>query len=315
MWVPADEAELTTALASGGLVESHTADFKKELGSGVSANANLAVDIASLAVDGGALFIGVDEASTPPAVTPFQLKGVKERIDQIALSRIDPPIRVTIREIDSAKPGEGTLVVIVSPTPEAPHMVDGKYRGRGDTTNRALADAEVRRIRDERARALEALEAGLDRELRRDPLGTGRPEARMLVLARPSYAPAEVLLPLVQPNYRASVSQIFLSGAPGDPGELLQPSWSPDFLGGLNIVRRPDGWAITTAALGGSDRGELDLEIPRTESSTCSPQSLSTVRTTVYLSTRPLLASSSAPCSPRERWHASPTTWVHGTSA
>ena len=64
--------------------------------------------------------------------------------------RIDAPVRVTTRTIDSATAGCGYLGVIVPASPDAPRMVEGVYRGRGDTTNIRLSDAEVRRIRDSR---------------------------------------------------------------------------------------------------------------------------------------------------------------------
>lgn len=85
----------------------------------------------SLAIDGGELLIGVEEDK--PARTwrrvPQPLTGLRERVEQILRQVIDPPLAVTTRPIESeADSSVGYLVVSVSPSPVAPHMVDGSER-------------------------------------------------------------------------------------------------------------------------------------------------------------------------------------------
>lgn len=94
-WEPRSEAELHVAIASGLLEENHFLDLKREVPSGKSGNAELARDLVQFAIDGGAVLIGVDEKGGPsdePALTPTPLKGLAERIEQIARSTPDPPL-------------------------------------------------------------------------------------------------------------------------------------------------------------------------------------------------------------------------------
>jgi hypothetical protein len=86
------------------------------------------------------------------------------------------------------------LIVEVPPSPLAPHMVDGKYHGRGDTVKHVLSDAEVERMHAEEL---------IDREIARDPFKDalavvsaegGHPRARdagvcLYVVARPIAGP------------------------------------------------------------------------------------------------------------------------------
>lgn len=64
-WLPLTLDELSSALRDGVLVESHLVDFKREIAAGQGANRDLAKDLAAFSVDGGTLFIGVDEDRLP----------------------------------------------------------------------------------------------------------------------------------------------------------------------------------------------------------------------------------------------------------
>lgn len=59
--MPAGEAALRQAYDDGLLAERNWCELKAALGPGARANAELARDLASLAVDGGTLIIGLDE--------------------------------------------------------------------------------------------------------------------------------------------------------------------------------------------------------------------------------------------------------------
>lgn len=110
-WQPNSEADLRQAIDEGVLTEGHYLEFKQELASGSGSNKELARDLASLAVDGGLLIIGVgeDKSTGDLYLTPVPLAGLAERVDQIAHSIPDPPIAVTIRSIPSGTANHGYL--------------------------------------------------------------------------------------------------------------------------------------------------------------------------------------------------------------
>jgi hypothetical protein len=63
-WVPRSEADLGEAASQGLLEETHYLELKREIPAGKSENRELARDLASLAVDGGTLIVGVAEDET-----------------------------------------------------------------------------------------------------------------------------------------------------------------------------------------------------------------------------------------------------------
>jgi hypothetical protein len=89
-WLPTSETALQEALQGGLLDESHNLELKRTLGTGRSANKELARDLAQFGIDGGTVVFGVDEGSDgePPILTPVPLHGLAERIEQVA--RSDP---------------------------------------------------------------------------------------------------------------------------------------------------------------------------------------------------------------------------------
>lgn len=236
-WLPGNEPELQAALQMGELPEGHWLDMKQELGSKPADNKELASDLASFAIDGGAVILGVaEDKQTGALVThPIVLKGLKERIDQVARNRVDPPLAVRITEIRSAAdPTVGHVVVWVPPSPDAPHAVDGRYRGRGDTTKHVLGDAEVRRIMALRHNTLD-VERLVDLEIDRDPY-PGTTAGHLFIVAQPVSADSELLLDAV----REKGWRHWLDGL---AGRLSSPSrFVPDF---------PD-WAGTTSLRSGA---------------------------------------------------------------
>jgi hypothetical protein len=240
-WFPTTEAELSGALTTGAFRERHFVDVKRVLEPGEKANARLAVDLAAFAVDSGVVVVGVDDQSA--ALIPFALAGLKERIDQVARSRLDPPLTVAVNEIPAdGRPGEGFLVIVVPASPAAPHMVDGRYRGRSDTTNAVLSDAEVRRIRTLRAEALRSIRAILEAEVARDPVSEEvRQQAHLFIVAQPVFADPEMLQRAIATEWQSWIGNEILN-----PPRLDQ-EWSPDLPSLQNRVRRvPEGWSATT---------------------------------------------------------------------
>lgn len=198
-YLPATIDELAELLNDRILVESHVIDFKKDLESGPGANKGLAKDIAAFSIDGGRIFIGVDEgdrnSGNPPVVIPVILSGLKERIDQIARTSVDPPVAVRCTEIHDDDPAKGVLIVTVPPSAEPPHMADGRPRGRSDTTNYVLSSAEVSALYERRARTAERIDALLDTEIERDPTPDDlRDFGHIFVVAQPLNSTNEMFL-------------------------------------------------------------------------------------------------------------------------
>lgn len=179
---------MEAAAREGLLTETHHVELKRELGpSGKGTNREAAKDMSALSLDGGALLYGVDEAPDgPPQLYPVPLEGLRERLAQIALTRCDPPLHVTTRQIaDPADATVGVVIVEVPASADAPHMVDGRYFGRSDTTTYQLGDAEVEwRIRARAARVVDA-DRTIDAEVADDPLGSEQPLGRLYVVADP----------------------------------------------------------------------------------------------------------------------------------
>lgn len=155
MWIPETIDEFETAVALGLFEERHDFDAKRELPAN---NKELAKDIAAMSTDGGTLVYGVgeDENGAPRVLAPIQLKGVAEKIDQIAQHSISGMLRprFTHLRLDAEDEGRGYLVVTIPASPEAPHQVtvggDLRFYGRSDTGNRILSEAEVARLYERR---------------------------------------------------------------------------------------------------------------------------------------------------------------------
>lgn len=267
MWLPDRAEELDDALRAGTIRESHVSDFKRELGWGKSANKSLAIDIASLAVDGGVIFIGVDEDHDPPTLYPTDLTGLAERVEQVARGgAIDPPLSVVTRQL-MMEPGAGVLLILVPASASAPHQVDGRYRGRADKINIVLSAAEVVRILDSRTRDRTRVASLLDPIEEADPVTERLP--RLYAALEPSVRSAGRLLYAIEGGLNEWIRGRLLSGN-GALARPLDQSLSPDFSDGIHIEPRPDGYgvAIGRAApepwAGGRPRGQkgaLDLEV------------------------------------------------------
>jgi hypothetical protein len=253
-YAPRDEADLVRMIGEGLLEEDHHIELKREIPAGKGANKELGRDVASLAVDGGVLYVGVDEGAEgrPPSLHAVELAGLSERIDQVARSVIAPPLGLTVQTIAASTPaGHGYVVVAVPVSGDAPHMVEGRYWGRGARTKEQLADAQVREILNRRARARDEATATLRALVDRDPTPPElRHQAHLFILARPLYGSADLLLRAFGDELGSMwLRSNILKGTPA-----AEPSaWSPD-LGGTagTVSRRASGWAIHSYEMGGS---------------------------------------------------------------
>lgn len=190
-WEPHDEAELLRAFADGLLEERNWCDIKRELGESKGANAELARDLASFAVDGGTLVVGLDEAKPDgDPLHPVPLSGLCERVEQVASMKIDPALQISCSSVPAeggrAGQGVGYLLVHIPASPLAPHQVDGVYYGRGDKTKRRLPDGEVERLFRRRESWNHGIADLLDQAVVEDPMGGARQQnPHLIMLARP----------------------------------------------------------------------------------------------------------------------------------
>jgi hypothetical protein len=154
MWIPRSTEELEAAVVSGDLDETSQLDFKEALPAKKD-NAEIAVDVSAMSVDGGVLVYGVGEGEDkrPTLLRPIDLAGAAERIDQVLRTSVHEPPSVRFESFPaSGEPGLGYLVVVVPPSPRAPHQVvargryQHRYYGRGPTGNRILTEADIARL-------------------------------------------------------------------------------------------------------------------------------------------------------------------------
>lgn len=172
-WVPETWSDLLEAAAGGALDESHWVELKAAIPpKNANSNLELARDLASLAVSGGLLVVGIkDDNDRAGDVSGTDLHGLADRIDQVSRDRISPPLVVRPIEVaDPDRPGLGCLLVVVDASSGAPHMVDQKYWGRGATGKRVLTDLEVRNTLELNYRRQAEAEDELAQLVRSNPL-------------------------------------------------------------------------------------------------------------------------------------------------
>jgi len=257
-WRPESEADIRALIDSGDAVESHVLDFKREVGTSDRDRNELAADMASFALDGGSLVVGVDETGKDIfTAVPIALEGLVERIEQIAANRVRPPLDVRPRVIPSADdPTVGYVVIDIAESPLRPHMVGGRYYGRGEKTRRHLDDTEVVRLLTAR-RSAEALVAdALEEERARNPQPIRH--ARAVMAAVPLTADPEAAREFVRRN--GDVMHAFVrSIEQGIPGPLRLSSDSPEILG--RNETRSKGIAATNL-LGGGRQFDNQTKVP-----------------------------------------------------
>ena len=194
--LPHDEDDLREAFFDGRLDEHTWCELKRELAPrSKAANLELARDLASLAVDGGSLYIGVDEkAPDGNPLRPQPLAGLRERVDQVARSRVAPALFVESYEIPaSEQPGYGYLEVVVRASADAPHQVEGVYYGRSDTGKYRLSDPQVERLMREREQRRHVVEDGLRALIAADSYqGASRAYPHLFVFAQPGVRRSEM---------------------------------------------------------------------------------------------------------------------------
>lgn len=261
-WRPATWADVVEAAAGGLLDETHWVDLKQEFPAGkATANTDLAKDLASFAVDGGLLVIGVeDHNSHAGKVLGVELAGLADRVDQIARDKVRPSLVVRSTEIpDPDHPGRGCLLVHVPPSAQAPHMVDYVYYGRGDRANIRLSDEQVRSVLADRDRERTDIVADLRLMVQDDPLPEDlRKNGHIYLLAQPEAASEEALVDFLALNNAKTIINEIL-----DQIALVSGGWQfePRLQQLPRRTPRAEGHAFTTVSPGDPiyEPGMLDL--------------------------------------------------------
>ncbi len=194
------EADIQRATAAGLLIEGHFLDVKRLIPPGKPKNLELARDIASFAIDGGTILIGLDEQTDGTVIpSPQALDGLAERVEQVANMIPDPPVPVRSVRIPTASDARvGYLIIHVPKSSQAPHMVDGRYLARGDKTKRYLTDPEVRRLHAELATNRLDADALLRAEFNRDPIPSSvRQKGHLFLVAQPQTSRPDLISDLI----------------------------------------------------------------------------------------------------------------------
>lgn len=260
-WLPDTEQELVEAIADGRLDEGQHLDFKKQLDTGKKANAELARDIAMFANDGGSLIFGVAETGPGAfAPAPVLLDGFRERVEQVAASRLDPPLHVGVRAIPAEEDEtRGYVIVTVPASARAPHMADGRYWGRAGSTRTILSDTQVRAVLASREAAHRSIVEVLERDIERDPIPEDmRQHAHLYLVARPRFSRPDLVFADVERagGWSTWFHKELLAGAfvPGFG------AWAPDLKNQASSVgRRADGAALYSYYMGQDGRARALL--------------------------------------------------------
>ena len=257
LWIPATANELETAVGARTIVETHFQEYK-QFGSSAEGiarlPASLAKSIAGLAVDGGVLVVGVAENRPKQhfELAPQPLLGLRDAVDQVALQALSPSLRVTVRELPRDD-GTGYLVIIVPASPRAPHMVEGRYYGRGETSSRPLADIEVRTLWARHFDRRDHIGDLMAAEIEREPVEVeDRTNARLFVVAQPVSADPRLLLDSVANRDLLR----WVQGLNDTPLYQRGRKYHPSFASEGRSQRRAHGVARTTYYLD-SDRTVL----------------------------------------------------------
>lgn len=246
-WIPQSETELLAAIKSGNATENRHLDFKQDIGDSDSSRKETARDLASFALYGGVLIIGVSEPiSGRFELSPVPLVDASERVEQIAATRPEPTIHVRTTQIPSAGDAAlGYLVVEIPASPSAPHMVDGRYWGRAERTKRQLSDREVVRLHSQLEDESSRVRDALDEEVLREPLP--QIQSRMFLVAVPLHADEGMGRAFIRGEH--SRMRSFSEAAESSvPSSVITASPIPSEL--HSTVRRARGIARTNLAEG-----------------------------------------------------------------
>ena len=253
-WEPTKEHQIVDAIETGDLRENRHLDVKREIGTSDGSRRETARDIASFAIDGGVLLIGIEEQDGTFKPSPVSFAGEAERIEQIATNRVEPPVFLTVREIPSdSDPQNGYIWVEIPPSPLAPHMVDGVYWGRIDRTKGRLTDAQVVRLHSRRDSLEERIQTILNAEVSRDPVPSAdRKEGHLYLVAWPISARRDAALTVLKQPDLQKMFTLIQSGESELSSRSREFAPGPGYASTLRL--RSEGLALTTLGLATSSR-------------------------------------------------------------
>lgn len=103
-------------------------------------------------------------------------------------------------------------------------MTNGRYYGRGDTTNRLLTDGEVAQLHAVRSGRQFTAERIIAAEVARDPVATEHRElSHLFVVAQPLASPPDLLTSLIGSSMLSSLVAGVPDRVPGAAG--FSPNW------------------------------------------------------------------------------------------
>ncbi len=126
------------------LTESASLEFKRELPP-PGKNDDLAKDLAAMSNSGGGVIIyGVeqDDSGAADQLVPLDVNGASERISVVART-LDEPLTPVVKPIQETGTDKGYLVVEVSSSHRAPHLMKGTAWGRTANGNTQLSRRQV----------------------------------------------------------------------------------------------------------------------------------------------------------------------------
>ena len=248
-WTFSTWADIVDAAAGGLLDESHWVDLKQELPAGKRThNTELAKDLASLAVDGGLLVVGIeDDNSRAGKVCGVELANLADRVDLVAHDKVRPALVVRSYPVDdSSRKGWGCLLVQVPPSAEAPHMVDHVYYGRGDRSRIRLSDEQVRATIEDRRRSRGDILADLQAMADDDPIPIdNRRFGHLYLLAQPETGGEEALVDFLARDDVVRTLQEIIGVIVPERGSGIT-GFSPDMQWLTNQIPRAEGLALTS---------------------------------------------------------------------
>lgn len=263
-WSPTTVEELEGAVTANAVIETTFLDFKSFPARSDSGRKGIAKDLAAMSIHGGTLILGVEEpADGQFELAPTKLDGWREWVSQIGVNGVQPS--VTVETVPLAQvDGTGYLVINISASVMAPHMAGGRYYGRSDTTNRVLADFEVRELWQRHLRRNDDAFELLQREIERDPTTIDlRNNAHLFVVAQPLSTDRRLLLDAVpDQSLRRWASEQYLGG-----------DYSPNAMSSSTLSQRAFGVGRSSYEIGPdrklrpngdhppSENGLWDLEV------------------------------------------------------
>lgn len=242
----ADWTDLETAAREGLINERAHCELKRGLPPS-SKNVEISRDIASMTVEGGVLLYGVEDAGGGKAgavVGMPDAEAVKSRLIAIAQGSVQPSVVCDVRVISHPDdPDRGCVLVVIPPSPVAPHRADERYWGRSSEGKRVLSDAEIAALfaaRRNREDDFQEQLASLDRNF--DPIPpTARSHGHLYYCARPlqltvsadTWGGGERVLEVVvaaqlPPHDWGGADLMSLGYTEAHPGGIMAASLSPD---------------------------------------------------------------------------------------